>query len=53
MIEDRDVYFFDLQGYLLLEEALVPEDVSALNACIDSVLPLEPGEWRGYVRAHG
>ncbi len=52
MIEDRDVYFFDLQGYLLLEEALVPEDVSALNACIDSVLPLEPGEWRGYVHAH-
>ena len=52
MISDRDIYFFDLQGFLLLERAISPEHVSELNACIDALLPITPGEWCGYVHAH-
>ncbi len=49
---DLDIYLFDLRGYLILEEALGGDEVEALNAAIDALLPLEPGEWRGYVHGH-
>ena len=49
---DLDIYLFDLRGYLILEEALGGDEVEALNAAIDVLLPLEPGEWRGYVHGH-
>ena len=52
MVTDHDIYFFDLNGFLHLRNALTPKEVSDLNTCIDDVLPLEPGEWRGYVHAH-
>ena len=52
MVTDRDIYFFDLNGYLLLEEALSAAEVAALNACIDAFPRLQPGEWHGYVHAH-
>ena len=49
---DLDIYLFDLRGYLLLEKALTPEEVSALNDGIDAILPLQPGQWHGYVHGH-
>ena len=47
MVTDRDIYFFDLNGYLLLEQALSAAEVAALNACIDAFPRLQPGEWHG------
>ncbi len=52
MVSERDTYFFDLQGYLLLKGALSPEEVRAINAGIDGLLPMQPGEWKGYVHGH-
>ena len=43
MVTDRDIYFFDLNGYLLLEQALSAAEVAALNACIDAFPRLQPG----------
>jgi hypothetical protein len=44
-----DDYLFDLRGYLLLEGALTPEEVNALNANLDAIPPIEAGEWHGRV----
>ncbi len=52
MITDRDKYFFDLNGFLLLKGALSADEVSDLNATVDSILPLQPDEWCGYVHGH-
>lgn len=52
MLSDLDIYLFDLQGYLLIEQALSREEVVALNAGIDAILPLKRGEWAGYVHGH-
>ncbi|HVU13092.1 MAG TPA: hypothetical protein VHD90_17560, partial [Phototrophicaceae bacterium] len=49
MLTDLDIYLFDLRGYLLLEKALNHDEVAALNAGIDAILPLRGGEWAGYV----
>jgi ectoine hydroxylase-related dioxygenase (phytanoyl-CoA dioxygenase family) len=42
-----DDFFFDLRGYLVLEQAIEPELVDALNAAIDRVPSLEMGAWYG------
>jgi hypothetical protein len=52
MLTDLDIYLFDLRGYLHLENALTPAEVAELNAGIDAIPPLTPGEWYGYVQAH-
>lgn len=52
MITQRDEYFFDLRGYLLLKHALSSDEVAALNAGIDALLPIQQGEWKGYVEGH-
>ena len=46
---DRDDYVFDRRGFVVVEDALSADTVTALNEAVDSVLPLEPGEWHGYV----
>ena len=51
MVSERDKYFFDLRGYLLLKGAISPQHIRQLNAGIDALLPIEHGEWKGYV--HG
>lgn len=40
-------YEFDLRGYLLLREALTPDQVRSLNEAYDRFPPLERGEWYG------
>jgi hypothetical protein len=52
MLNDLDIYLFDLRGYLLIEQALSRDEVAALNAGIDAILPLKRGEWSGYVHGH-
>ena len=52
MVTDRDVYFFDLRGYLHLEGALTKDEVKDLNDCLDAIPPLKPGEWYGYIHGH-
>jgi hypothetical protein len=42
-----DDFFFDLRGYLVLEQAVEPELVDALNAAIERIPPLEMGQWYG------
>ena len=51
MINERDIYFFDLRGYLVVEQALTAAEVAAANAGIDAIGPLEVGQWHGHV--HG
>ncbi|HET9221135.1 MAG TPA: phytanoyl-CoA dioxygenase family protein [Roseiflexaceae bacterium] len=42
-----DDFFFDLRGYLVLEQAVEPALLEALNAAIDRIPPLEVGHWYG------
>jgi hypothetical protein len=51
MITDLEIYLFDLRGYLVLENALSFDEVTALNEGIDEILPLNPGQWYGDVHA--
>ena len=51
-VSERDKYFFDLNGYLVLRGALSAEEVAACNAGIDAILPIEEEEWVGYVHGH-
>jgi Phytanoyl-CoA dioxygenase (PhyH) len=52
MVSDLDIYRFDLRGYLELPQALTSDEVRDLNACLDAIPPLAPGEWYGYLHAH-
>ncbi len=52
MVTDLENYLFDLRGYLHLENALGAAEVADLNACLDEIPPLEPGQWHGHVHAH-
>ena len=52
MITDMDIYLFDLQGYLHLEEALTQQEVDGLNTCVDNIPSLNPGQWHGYIHGH-
>lgn len=43
-------YLFDLRGYLILENAVDPDHIAALNAALDAFPPLEWGQWHGNVQ---
>jgi len=51
-VTERERYFFDLNGFLLLKGALSKEEAADINAAIDALLPIQPGEWKGYVHGH-
>ena len=42
-------YLFDLRGYLILQEALTPGEVTQINERLDSLSSLERGQWRGSI----
>jgi hypothetical protein len=46
---ERDIYFFDLRGYLLLESALTSDEVDQLNTCLDQAPRHESGQWHGHI----
>ena len=52
MVSDRDTYFFDLQGFITVPGALSASEVAELNAGLDAIPRLAPGEWYGAVHAH-
>ena len=52
MVSDREIFLFDLRGYLLLKGALSPTEVADLNRSIDGLLPMAHGEWKGHVHGH-
>ncbi len=49
MVSEMDRYLFDLRGYLVLRESLDRDHVAAVNAAIDAIPAMDPGEWFGYV----
>lgn len=49
---EREKYFFDLNGFLVLRGALSPDEVAACNAGIDAMLPIKDKEWVGHVHGH-
>ena len=51
-VTERERYFFDLNGVLAAQSALSKQEVADINAGIDSLLPMQPGEWKGYVHGH-
>lgn len=53
MVSDRDRFFFDLNGYVVRPGALSTQEVDQLNAVIDAMPRIKPGEWLGYIKGHG
>lgn len=55
-ITERDKFFFDLDGFLVLKGCLDPEHLAEINRRLDSYMdmtpPLQRGEWVGGVQAH-
>ncbi len=53
---DMDIYQFDLNGFLVLRQALSADEVAACNGALDQMLSLDPplahGQWFGAVHAH-
>ena len=48
---ELEKYLFDLNGFIILENALSQEEVAALNASVDALLPMENDTWDGYIHA--
>ena len=44
-----DTFNFDLNGFLVLKNAVSAREVIALNATLDAMPPLQPQEWHGRV----
>ena len=51
-LTDLDRYLFDLNGYLILRNAIPADVLEALNESLDSMLDIRPGGWRGHVHGH-
>ncbi|TVQ27478.1 MAG: hypothetical protein EA382_03645 [Spirochaetaceae bacterium] len=49
MVSEMDRYLFDLRGYLVLPKAIDGDHVARLNAGIDEIPAMNPGDWFGYV----
>jgi hypothetical protein len=43
-------YLFDLDGYVLLKQALSPSEVGRLNTALDNFPATAPGDWHGRVQ---
>jgi len=52
MVTDRDIYFFDLRGYIIIRGALSAAEVKACNDCLDAIPIKEPGQWYGAIHGH-
>src|SRR4051812_33326945 len=49
---DREIFFFDLNGFILVRNALSASEVAACNRVIDSLQHLTKDGWSGYVQGH-
>lgn len=52
MVSERDIYLFDLRGFIKIENALSPDEVAEINETADKIPKLDPGEWYGYIHGH-
>ena len=53
MTSEMKDYLFDLNGYLILKNAVDEEFVGELNAGLDALLPMGRDEWKGNVHKAG
>lgn len=51
-MDPLEEYLFDLRGYTVLERAVDPDAVRAMNVWIDALPPLEIGQWMGNMFGH-
>ena len=51
-LTDMERYLFDLNGCIILRNALSAQEVAACNDSLDSLQDSGPGEWRGRVHGH-
>lgn len=49
---ERETYFFDLHGFVIVRNALSRAEVAACNGVIDSLQHLKKDEWSGWVQGH-
>ena len=49
---ELEMYLFDLNGYIVVKNALKKSEVNACNKIIDKLKNLKNGEWQGYVHGH-
>ena len=52
MVTEKQIYFFDLLGYIIIRNALTLDEVKACNDCLDAIPPIKPGEWYGPIMGH-
>ena len=51
-ISEIDKYLFDLNGYIVVKNALKKSEINACNKIIDKLKNIKNGEWYGYVHGH-
>lgn len=51
-LTETDIYQFDLNGFLILRNAIPNEVLAEGNAILDALNKTKPGEWSGYVHGH-
>jgi hypothetical protein len=49
---EREIYLFDLRGFIVVRGALSAAEVADCNRVIDSLKHLKSGEWAGAVHGH-
>src|ERR1043165_9115635 len=49
---DREIFFFDLNGFVILKNAVAPADIAAANTILDSMQHLGKNDWIGWVQGH-
>ena len=51
-LTDMERYLFDLNGFIVIRNALSAEEVSECNAVLDTMQKGQPGQWHGHVHGH-
>jgi ectoine hydroxylase-related dioxygenase (phytanoyl-CoA dioxygenase family) len=51
-VDERDRYFFHLNGGIVVRGALAADEVEACNRALDDFQGLQPGQWAGHVHGH-
>ena len=49
---ELEMYLFDLNGYIVVKNALKKSEINACNKIIDKLKNLKNGEWQGYIHGH-
>ena len=51
-VSKLDEYLFDLNGYIIIKNALNKKEVRDLNKILDKLKNIKNKEWAGYVHGH-